>query len=75
MDGSNLSERLRFDMKFLLWRAEVYGLDRRELESRYQQLQEEYLALASGDQRNRIRRELSDWHLILSNLSHSIKSA
>jgi len=75
MDGSNLSERLRFDMKFLIWRAEVYSFSASELEARFQQISNEYLALASVDQRQRISRELADWRLIVRSLATPSQSA
>lgn len=75
MNNSKLSERLRFDMKFLLWRAEVYQLQLEEVESRFREINDEYLSLAQGEQSTHIARELSEWHLILSHLAHPAQSA
>lgn len=75
MDCIKLSERLRFDMKFLLWRAEVYTLPSRDIEKRFRELSDEYMAMAAQEERDRVSRELSDWRMILSAMMHPAKSA
>lgn len=69
MEDSSLDERLRFDIKFLIWRAEVHELDAQAVEARYQAIREQYLHLAQPEQRQWLEANLDEWHLVLRSLA------
>lgn len=76
MEGNKVSERLRFDVKFLLWRAEVYALTHQEIEARFDELRREYRQLAEGvAEQKLVDRQLNDWHPIVMAMASTAKSA
>ncbi|WP_210395601.1 hypothetical protein [Motiliproteus sediminis] len=76
MEGKKINERLRFDVKFLLWRAEVYALSPQDIEVRFDELRREYAQLAEGPYELRlVEQQLRDWHPIITALASTAKSA
>lgn len=61
MPYSKLADRLIFDIKFLLWRAEVHLLPSEEITRRYREIERRYLALADTDEVGLVRREIAQW--------------
>ncbi|WP_207061457.1 hypothetical protein [Motiliproteus sp. SC1-56] len=70
MGYSRLSDRLAFDIKFLLWRAEVHVMSPEEIASRYREIEQRYLSLAEErEDQEKLRAEIASWRGPLSQVA------
>ncbi len=70
MTHSKLTEKLEFDIKFLLWRAEVHNLAPADIRRRYQEIEQHYLELSDHRSADLVRDILAVWHSEIERLSN-----
>ena len=61
MSETKLIERLEFDIKFLLWRAEVHSLPAIEIHHRYEEISQHYLKLSDAQIEAVVKAILAGW--------------
>ena len=66
MTHSRLTARLEYDIKHLIWRAQVHELSRQEINHRFEQIKREYLQISAAHERGLLVQKMDEWEVILA---------
>lgn len=66
MTPSRITARLEYDVKHLIWRAQVHGLASDEIYQRFEQIRREYLQISTVSERGLLLNKLDEWEVALA---------